>query len=73
MLPGSAPVVARTSGSHSCFGREMLRYSKKYSQMKLQMKREALAKLNRLANESGPGFGTAQGQAGPGLDTVLAQ
>ena len=26
---------------------------KKYSQMKLQMKREALAKLNRKANESG--------------------
>ena len=31
---------------------------KKYSQMKLQMKREALAKLNRKANEAGPGFGT---------------
>lgn len=33
---------------------------KKYSQMKLQMKREALAKLNRKANEaeSGPGFDT---------------
>jgi integrase len=28
---------------------------KKYSQMKLQMKREALAKLNRQANESGRG------------------
>ena len=26
---------------------------KKYSQMKLQMKREALTKLNRKANESG--------------------
>ncbi len=26
---------------------------KKYSQMKLQMKREALAKLNRRASESG--------------------
>ena len=26
---------------------------KKYSQMKLQMKREALTKLNRHANESG--------------------
>jgi hypothetical protein len=26
---------------------------KKYSQMKLQMKREALAKLNRKASESG--------------------
>ena len=33
---------------------------KKYSQMKLQMKREALAKLNRQANEGGPSFGTAQ-------------
>jgi integrase len=31
---------------------------KKYSQMKLQMKREALAKLNRHANEGGAGFGT---------------
>ena len=31
---------------------------KKYSQMKLQMKREALAKLNGQANEAGPGFGT---------------
>jgi uncharacterized protein YbjQ (UPF0145 family) len=35
---------------------------KKYSQMKLQMRREALAKLNRKANEleadpdPGPGF-----------------
>jgi hypothetical protein len=28
---------------------------KKYSQMKLQMKREALAKLNRQASESGVG------------------
>jgi len=31
---------------------------KKYSQMKLQMKREALTKINRLANETGAGFGT---------------
>ena len=46
---------------------------KKYSQMKLQMKREALAKLNRQANETGPGFGTAQGPAEPGFGTVLAQ
>lgn len=29
---------------------------KKYSQMKLQMKREALQKINRAANESGKGF-----------------
>jgi integrase len=33
---------------------------KKYSQMKLQVKREALAKLNRRANESGASFVTAQ-------------
>ena len=33
---------------------------KKYSQMKLQMKREALAKLNRRANEGGLSFGTVQ-------------
>jgi hypothetical protein len=29
---------------------------KKYSQMKLQMKREALQKLNRKANEGRPGL-----------------
>jgi len=33
---------------------------KKYSQMKLQMKREALQKLNRKANEDGPGFDTVR-------------
>jgi integrase len=33
---------------------------KKYSQMKLQMKREALEKLNRRANETGPSFGTVK-------------
>jgi hypothetical protein len=32
---------------------------KKYSQMKLQMKREALQKLNRQANELGKHFDTA--------------
>jgi hypothetical protein len=31
---------------------------KKYSQMKLQMKREALQKINRKANESRTGFDT---------------
>ena len=46
---------------------------KKYSQMKLQMKREALAKLNRQANESGLSFGTAQTDSGEGFGTVLAQ
>jgi integrase len=34
---------------------------KKYSQMKLQMKREALQKLNRRANELGRSFDTARG------------
>ncbi len=33
---------------------------KKYSQMKLQMKREALAKLNRNANEGGKSFDTVR-------------
>ena len=32
---------------------------KKYSQMKLQMKREALQKMNRQASEVGRGFDTA--------------
>jgi integrase len=45
---------------------------KKYSQMKLQMKREALAKLNRRANESGNSFGT-DSKTEKGFDTVLAQ
>jgi hypothetical protein len=31
---------------------------RRYSQMKLQMKREALQKLDRKANESRTGFGT---------------
>ena len=31
---------------------------KKYSQMKLQMKREAPQKMNRKANEDRPGFDT---------------
>lgn len=33
---------------------------KKYSQMKLQMERVALKKLNRKANEGDPGFDTAR-------------
>jgi integrase len=33
---------------------------KKYSQMKLQMKREALTKINRLANETTASFGTVR-------------
>jgi len=33
---------------------------KKYSQMKLQMKREALLKLNRQANEENVSFDTAR-------------
>jgi integrase len=45
---------------------------KKYSQMKLQMKREALQKLNRTANESGKGFDTGRPNQ-RGFDTVLTQ
>jgi hypothetical protein len=55
---GSAQVVLQTSGSPICSGKGDAKMFKKYSQMKLQMKREALAKLNRQANESGPGSGT---------------
>jgi hypothetical protein len=43
---------------------------KKYSQLQLQMKREALAKLNRRAHEGGQGFDLNGGRAGtrtPGL------
>ena len=36
----------------------MLKCFKKYSQMKLQMKREALQKMNRQANEQGQGSDT---------------
>jgi integrase len=45
---------------------------KKYSQMKLQMKREALAKINRQANEM-PGILTQRGSSDKGFDTVLPQ
>jgi hypothetical protein len=51
MQRGSVPEVLRRSGSRSCCGRAMPKVFKKYSQMKLQMKREALVKLNRMANE----------------------
>jgi hypothetical protein len=42
---GAAGLIALRQGDAKVF--------KKYSQMKLQMKREALAKLNRQANEGG--------------------
>jgi integrase len=45
---------------------------KKYSQMKLQMKREALVKINRRANEMS-GVLTQQGSGDGGFDTVLTQ
>jgi integrase len=45
---------------------------KKYSQMKLQMKSEALAKINRRANEMSEIL-TQQGLADRGFDTVLTQ
>jgi len=48
---------------------------KKYSQMKLQMKREALLKLNRTANEQSLSQDLSYGTAGElmGFDTVLTQ
>jgi len=45
---------------------------KKYSQMKLQMKREALDKINRRANEMW-GVLTQPGSGDRGFDTVLTQ
>ena len=42
---------------------------KKYSQMKLQMKREALEKINRRANEMS-GVLTQRGSGDSGFDTV---
>jgi integrase len=48
------------------------RVFKKYSQMKLQMKREALDKINRRANEMS-GVLTQRGSGDRGFDTVLAQ
>lgn len=45
---------------------------KKYSKMKLQMKREALDKINRRANEMS-GVLTQQGSSERGFDTVLTQ
>ena len=56
---------------------QMLRQSdaqvmKKYSQMKLQMKREALEKLNRRANEMAPPAAADASMAGP-MCTVAVQ
>jgi hypothetical protein len=45
---------------------------KQYSQMKLQMKREALDKVNRRANEMS-GILTQEGSGDRGFDTVLTQ
>ncbi len=45
---------------------------KKYSQMKLRMKREALDKINRRANEMSEVL-TQQGSDEQGFDTVLTQ
>ena len=44
------------SGSRKLLRQGDAKVFKKYAQMKLQMKREALQKLNRSANEDRPGF-----------------
>ena len=59
------------------WGIQMLRQGdsqvfKKYSQMKSQMKREALDKLNRRANEMSE-FLTQHGSGVSGFDIVLTQ
>jgi|SRR5215469_7940685 len=59
------------SGLPRCFGKVILRF-KKYSQMKLQMKREALEKLNRKANEM-TGRLSQNPPADTGFGTVLAK
>jgi hypothetical protein len=47
---------------------------KQYSQMKLQMKREALAKLNRRANETSAAGSDTEGHGpGEGAKSVLDQ
>jgi hypothetical protein len=43
-------VAWQMNGRHNCCDKVILVF-KKYSQMKLTMKREALEKMNRLANE----------------------
>ena len=57
------------SGSFRCFAKGDSQVFKKYSQMKLQMKREALVKINRHANEM-PGVLAQQGSGDRGFDTV---
>jgi len=51
-------VAWRTSGVTQLLRQGDAKVFKKYSQMKLQMKREALKKLNRKANEAQAGFDT---------------
>ena len=53
-----ARVAWPTSVSRNRCGKGDAKVFKKYSQMKLQMKREALKKLNRKANEGQAGFDT---------------
>lgn len=58
---GSVPEVWRMSGSSKCFVKDSQVF-KKYSQMKLLMKSEALDRINRRANEMS-GVLTEQGLA----------
>jgi hypothetical protein len=62
------------NGSRSCCGRGDAKAFQKYSQMKLQMKREALVKLNRMANEPNVSEDLSYGAAWVnemGFDTAL--
>jgi hypothetical protein len=60
-----APEPLSAGGVADEWGTQLLRQGdaqvfKKYSQMKLQMKREASQKLNRYANEQGQSFDTGR-------------
>lgn len=59
VLAGNVPAeLGYSLFRRKCCVRATPRSFKKYSQMKLQMKREALAKLNRHANEGATSFDT---------------
>ena len=60
------------NGLFNCFDKGNSDVFKKYSQMKLQMKREALQQINRRANEMTVGEAQKASYHG-GFGTVLVQ
>jgi hypothetical protein len=57
--PDLVQAVSQTNGLHNSSRQSDAKVFKKYSQMKLQMKREALEKMNGQANEMPLDSGTA--------------